>query len=75
MVFGLLIAAIVWNLATWYLGLPPSSSHTLIGSIIGVGLMNQLLRGPTGPRWTKDKFIGRKLELGETLREASCRAM
>src|SRR6201997_3629994 len=29
MVYALLIAAIVWNLATWYLGLPASSSHTL----------------------------------------------
>src|ERR1044071_3336782 len=37
MVLALLIAAIVWNLGTWYLGLPASSSHTLIGSIIGVG--------------------------------------
>src|SRR5271163_2609002 len=38
MVFALLIAAILWNLGTWYFGLPSSSSHTLIGSIIGVGL-------------------------------------
>ena len=43
MVFALLIAAIIWNLGTWYLGLPASSSHTLIGSIIGVGLANQLM--------------------------------
>ena len=41
MVFALLLAAILWNLGTWYFGLPSSSSHTLIGSIIGVGLMNQ----------------------------------
>ena len=41
MVFALLIAAIIWNLGTWWLGLPASSSHTLIGSIIGVGLANQ----------------------------------
>ena len=40
MVFALLIAAILWNLGTWYFGLPSSSSHPLIGSIIGVGLMN-----------------------------------
>ena len=40
MVFALLVAAIVWNLGTWWLGLPASSSHTLIGSIIGVGIMN-----------------------------------
>ena len=43
MVFALLISAIIWNLGTWYLGLPASSSHTLIGSIVGVGLMNSLL--------------------------------
>ncbi|MGA2511417.1 MAG: inorganic phosphate transporter, partial [Candidatus Acidiferrales bacterium] len=38
MVFALLVAAIIWNLGTWYFGLPASSSHTLIGSIIGVGI-------------------------------------
>ncbi|WP_043834224.1 inorganic phosphate transporter [Muricoccus aerilatus] len=42
MVFSLLIAAIIWNLGTWYMGLPASSSHTLIGSIIGVGWANEL---------------------------------
>lgn len=48
MVFALLLAAIVWNLGTWYFGLPNSSSHTLIGSIIGVGLANQLTAVKTG---------------------------
>jgi PiT family inorganic phosphate transporter len=48
MVFALLISAIIWNLGTWWLGLPASSSHTLIGSIIGVGLANQLLGAKTG---------------------------
>src|SRR5580700_10923442 len=43
MVFALLIAAILWNLGTWYLGLPASSSHTLIGSIMGVGLANSMM--------------------------------
>src|SRR6202035_836774 len=43
MVFALLISAILWNLGTWYLGLPASSSHTLIGSIMGVGLANSML--------------------------------
>ena len=43
MVFALLMAAIIWNLGTWYFGLPSSSSHTLIGSIIGVGIANQLM--------------------------------
>ena len=48
MVFALLIAAIIWNVGTWYFGIPNSSSHALIGSIIGVGLMNQLMGGPNG---------------------------
>jgi PiT family inorganic phosphate transporter len=43
MVFALLLAAIIWNLGTWYLGLPASSSHALIGSIMGVGLANSFL--------------------------------
>ncbi|MEG3086486.1 inorganic phosphate transporter [Sphingomonas sp. PB4P5] len=45
MIFSLLLAAVLWNLATWYIGLPNSSSHTLIGSILGVGFANQLLTG------------------------------
>ncbi|CAJ0813294.1 inorganic phosphate transporter [Ralstonia flaminis] len=64
MVFALLIAAIIWNLATWYLGLPSSSSHTLIGSIIGVGLMNQLLRGANGTSgvdWSQALGVGKSL--------------
>lgn len=48
MVFSLLIAAILWNLSTWWFGLPASSSHTLIGSIIGVGIANQLMSPHTG---------------------------
>jgi PiT family inorganic phosphate transporter len=47
MIFALLIAAIIWNLGTWMLGLPNSSSHALIGSIMGVGLANQFL-APSG---------------------------
>jgi PiT family inorganic phosphate transporter len=47
MIFALLFAAIIWNLGTWAMGLPNSSSHALIGSIIGVGLANQLL-APAG---------------------------
>ena len=56
MVFALLISAILWNLGTWYLGLPASSSHTLIGSIMGVGLANSVLTGHAigeGINWTK----------------------
>jgi PiT family inorganic phosphate transporter len=49
MIFALLIAAVTWNLATWFVGLPNSSSHALIGSILGVGLANQLMSsGPAG---------------------------
>lgn len=54
MVFALLIAAILWNLGTWWLGLPASSSHTMVGSIIGVGVANQLLNphvGASGIDW------------------------
>ena len=47
MIFSLLIAAIVWNLGTWAMGIPNSSSHALIGSIMGVGLANQLM-APAG---------------------------
>jgi inorganic phosphate transporter, PiT family len=48
MVFALLLAAILWNLGTWWLGLPASSTHTMVGSIIGVGVANQLLQGHNG---------------------------
>ncbi len=64
MVFALLIAAIIWNLGTWYLGLPASSSHTLIGSIIGVGITNALLHGRNGTSgvdWTQATSIGKAL--------------
>src|SRR5712672_2132802 len=66
MVFALLIAAMIWNLGTWWLGLPASSSHTLIGSIIGVGIMNALLRGrdgTSGVDWSKATEIGYALLL------------
>jgi inorganic phosphate transporter, PiT family len=66
MVFALLIAAMIWNLGTWYLGLPASSSHTLIGSIIGVGIMNALLHGrdgTSGVDWSKATEIGYALLL------------
>src|SRR5262244_593429 len=66
MVFALLIAAIVWNLGTWYLGLPSSSSHTLIGSIIGVGVANALMHGQDGTSgvdWSKATEIGYALLL------------
>jgi PiT family inorganic phosphate transporter len=61
MVFAMLIAAIIWNLGTWWLGLPASSSHTLIGSIVGVGIANSLMRGrdgTSGVDWSKATEIG-----------------
>jgi PiT family inorganic phosphate transporter len=61
MVFALLTAAIIWNLATWYFGIPSSSSHTLIGSIIGVGVANALLHGrggTSGVEWGQAQNIG-----------------
>ena len=66
MVFALLFAAIIWNLGTWWLGLPASSSHTLIGSIIGVGITNAILAGrdgTSGVDWSKATEIGYALLL------------
>jgi PiT family inorganic phosphate transporter len=66
MVFALLIAAIIWHLGTWWFGLPASSSHTLIGSIIGVGVANAILRGrdgTSGVDWGKATEIGYALLL------------
>jgi len=64
MVFALLSAAILWNLGTWYLGQPVSSSHTLIGSIVGVGLANRCLHGNSGTSgvdWAQASTIGKSL--------------
>jgi PiT family inorganic phosphate transporter len=65
MIFSLLIAAIIWNLGTWWLGLPASSSHTLIGSIIGVGLANQFMApagsGTSGVDWSQAMGVFRAL--------------
>jgi inorganic phosphate transporter, PiT family len=66
MVFALLVAAIIWNLGTWYFGLPASSSHTLIGSVIGVGIANQLMNGRSGTSgvdWGQATNIGKALLL------------
>src|SRR5450755_4755379 len=66
MVFALLVAAIIWNLGTWYFGLPASSSHTLIGSVIGVGIANQLMSpktGTSGVDWGQATNIGKSLLL------------
>ena len=66
MVFALLAAAILWNFGTWYLGLPASSSHTLIGAILGVGMANALLNHTSladGVNWGKALEVGLALLL------------
>src|SRR5271154_3957482 len=64
MIFSLLVSAIIWNVGTWYMGLPASSSHTLFGSIMGVGVANAMLsKHPFGEgiNWAKAKDIGAAL--------------
>jgi PiT family inorganic phosphate transporter len=61
MVFALLLSACIWNLGTWYFGIPASSSHTLIGSILGVGIGNAYLHGEPlaqGLNWSKVTDVG-----------------
>jgi PiT family inorganic phosphate transporter len=70
MIFALLVSAIIWNLGTWYLGLPASSSHTMIGAIMGVGLMNSMLHGGGiigGVNWAKAEDVGLALLLSPVL--------
>ena len=64
MVFALLISAIIWNLGTWWMGIPASSSHTLIGSIVGVGVANAIIRGQNGTAgvdWDQVTKVGEAL--------------
>jgi inorganic phosphate transporter, PiT family len=63
MILALILTAIIWNTGTWYLGIPCSSSHTLIGSIFGVGIAYMLLPGShsIALNWTKVKDIGLSL--------------
>ena len=65
MIFALLIAAVIWNLGTWAFGLPNSSSHALIGSIMGVGLANQFLapagQATSGVDWSQAYGVFRAL--------------
>lgn len=69
MVMALLLAGVAWNLGTWYLGLPVSSSHTLIGSILGVGIANSLWNGAglTGVNWRECEKVGLALLLSPLL--------
>ena len=63
MVISLLLAGVIWNLGTWWMGLPVSSSHTLIGSILGVGLANSLMTqgNLSGVNWNKAMDVGKAL--------------
>jgi PiT family inorganic phosphate transporter len=63
LVFSVLLAAIIWNLLTWYLGIPCSSSHTLIGSILGAGMGYFWMHGGSGINWSKAQDIGLSLLL------------
>jgi inorganic phosphate transporter, PiT family len=65
MIFSLLIAAVVWNLGTWAMGIPNSSSHALIGSIMGVGIANELMapagQATSGVDWSQAVNVGEAL--------------
>ncbi len=63
LIMALLITAIVWNLGTWYFGIPCSSSHTLVGSILGVGLAYSFIAEKSGNyvNWSKAGDIGLSL--------------
>src|ERR1700678_167531 len=66
MIFAILVSAIIWNVGTWYLGLPASSSHTMIGAIMGVGVANSMMAGAgwaAGINWGKAQEVGMALLL------------
>ncbi len=65
MVLALLLSGVIWNLGTWWMGLPVSSSHTLIGSIMGVGIASSLMSKGNldGINWSKASSVGQALLL------------
>lgn len=70
MILALLLSAIIWNFGTWYFGIPSSSSHTIIGSILGIGLAFNFLPGDyglTAVNWNKAKDTGLALLLSPLL--------
>lgn len=70
MVMALLLSAIIWNFGTWYFGIPSSSSHTMIGSILGIGIAFYFLPGDLGSsavNWDKAKDTGMALLLSPLL--------
>jgi phosphate/sulfate permease len=77
MILSLLLSGVIWNLATWWYGLPVSSSHTLIGSILGVGLANSLItRGDvSGVNWSKAGEVGLSLLISPLIGFGSAAAL
>ena len=77
MVVSLLLAGVIWNLSTWWYGLPVSSSHTLIGSILGVGLANSLVtRGDaSGVSWAQATEVGVSLLISPVIGFAAAAAL
>ncbi|MFD1257665.1 inorganic phosphate transporter [Mucilaginibacter terrae] len=63
LVLSVLLASIIWNLGTWYLGIPCSSSHTMIGAMIGAGLAFTWYYNGPGVNWEKAEEIGLSLIL------------
>jgi PiT family inorganic phosphate transporter len=61
LVIAILVSAIAWNLGTWYFGIPCSSSHTLIGSLLGGGFAFWTIHHGSGPNWAKASDIGLSL--------------
>lgn len=61
LVLAILVSAIFWNLGTWYFSIPCSSSHTMIGSLIGGGFAFMQVHGGAGPNWEKAKEVGLSL--------------
>ncbi len=61
LVMSILLTAIIWNLGTWYFGIPCSSSHTMIGALLGGGFAFMQVHGGAGPNWDKAKDIGLSL--------------
>jgi PiT family inorganic phosphate transporter len=70
MIFALLFSALLWNVGTWYRGLPVSSTHSMIGAILGVGMMNSLLKTgsvTSGINWEQAEKVGMSLLLSPVI--------
>ncbi|MFJ5905826.1 inorganic phosphate transporter [Pedobacter suwonensis] len=67
MVLTVLLASIAWNLGTWYIGIPCSSSHTMIGAMIGAGLAFTWYYGGSGVNWGKAEEIGISLVISPVI--------